>query len=90
MATRSPTNSTRSKKTSGTGAAAAAGSSEATITGASLERREIPSFSDNRETRIAEAAYWRAERRGFEPGHELDDWLQAEKDVDGGNERRDR
>jgi len=30
---------------------------------------------------IAEAAYYRAERRGFVPGHELDDWLQAEAEV---------
>lgn len=27
---------------------------------------------------IAEAAYYRAQRRGFAPGHELEDWLQAE------------
>ena len=27
---------------------------------------------------IEEAAYYRAERRGFAPGHELEDWLQAE------------
>jgi len=32
---------------------------------------------------IAEAAYFRAEHRGFEPGHELDDWLAAESDIDG-------
>jgi hypothetical protein len=31
---------------------------------------------------IADAAYQRAERRGFEPGHALDDWLAAEKEVD--------
>jgi DUF2934 family protein len=30
---------------------------------------------------IAEAAYYIAERRGFEPGHETDDWLQAEAQV---------
>jgi hypothetical protein len=47
-----------------------------------LQGREIPSFSDSREARIAEAAYWRAERRGFTPGHELDDWLDAEREVD--------
>lgn len=29
---------------------------------------------------IAVAAYFRAERRGFEPGHELDDWIQAESE----------
>lgn len=27
---------------------------------------------------IAEAAYFRAEKRGFAPGNELDDWLEAE------------
>lgn len=52
------------------------------ITGSKLEQREIPSFSASREARIAEAAYWRAERRGFAPGHELDDWLSAEKEID--------
>ena len=30
---------------------------------------------------IAVTAYGMAERRGFEPGHELEDWLQAEKQV---------
>lgn len=30
---------------------------------------------------IAEAAYFRAEKRGFEAGHELEDWLAAEQDV---------
>jgi Protein of unknown function (DUF2934) len=27
---------------------------------------------------IAEATYFKALARGFEPGHELDDWLAAE------------
>jgi hypothetical protein len=31
---------------------------------------------------IAEAAYYRAERRGFDPGHDLEDWLAAESEVD--------
>jgi hypothetical protein len=72
----------------------------AVIKDSSLERREIPSYSDTREARIAEAAYWRAERRGFAPGGELEDWLQAERELDeqqqqsdasnqeGGDERR--
>lgn len=30
---------------------------------------------------IAEAAYYRAKQRGFAPGHELDDWVQAESEV---------
>lgn len=30
---------------------------------------------------IAVAAYFKAERRGFHPGHELADWLEAEQDI---------
>lgn len=30
---------------------------------------------------IAERAYYKAEARGFEPGHELEDWLAAEAEV---------
>lgn len=30
---------------------------------------------------IREAAYYLAEKRGFAPGHELEDWLEAEKQV---------
>lgn len=32
--------------------------------------------------RIAVAAYFLAEHRGFEPGHELDDWLAAEDAIE--------
>ena len=31
---------------------------------------------------IAEAAYLRAERRGFAPGLEIEDWLEAEREID--------
>jgi hypothetical protein len=31
---------------------------------------------------VARAAYYIAEARGFEPGHELDDWLAAEERID--------
>ncbi|HVJ13377.1 MAG TPA: DUF2934 domain-containing protein [Burkholderiales bacterium] len=30
---------------------------------------------------IAEAAYYRAKKRGFAPGYEIDDWVQAEAEV---------
>lgn len=30
---------------------------------------------------ISEAAYYRAKQRGFAPGHELEDWVQAEAEV---------
>jgi len=39
------------------------------------------SASTSREQMIAEAAYFRAAQRGFAPGHELGDWLDAEEDV---------
>lgn len=62
----------------------------ATIKDSSLQRREIPSYSDSREARIAEAAYWRAERRGFAPGGEMEDWLEAEKEIDRENQASQR
>jgi len=36
---------------------------------------------DLRRTMTAEAAYYHAEHRGFEPGHELEDWLAAEAEI---------
>jgi Protein of unknown function (DUF2934) len=33
------------------------------------------------EARIAVAAYYKAERRFFAPGHDVDDWLEAEQEV---------
>jgi hypothetical protein len=36
-----------------------------------------------RRERIEREAYYSAERRGFQPGGEIDDWLQAEKRIDG-------
>lgn len=44
--------------------------------------KPVESFADERRMRIAQAAYYRAERRGFTPGHELDDWLAAEAEID--------
>ena len=56
----------------------------------SIESAEVPKATfvgeqllyKDRYERIAEAAYLRAERRGFEPGHELEDWLAAEQEVE--------
>lgn len=44
----------------------------------------LPSRGDGdaRRRDIAEVAYGLAERRGFAPGHELEDWLAAEREVD--------
>ena len=40
----------------------------------------IPSEAELMEM-ISEAAYYRAEKRGFSPGLEADDWIQAEAEV---------
>lgn len=37
---------------------------------------------EERHRMIADAAYFRAERRGFEAGYELKDWIEAEGEVD--------
>ena len=37
---------------------------------------------DQRRRLIEQAAYRRAERRGFSSGQELEDWLSAEVEVD--------
>lgn len=37
---------------------------------------------EQRAALIAEAAFFRAEKRGFAPGHEVEDWLAAESEVD--------
>ena len=42
---------------------------------------EMP--SQDRMRRIAEAAYYLAEHRGFAPGGEMEDWLAAERQVEG-------
>lgn len=47
--------------------------------GYGVERRD---FSPDEQRRlIAEAAYFRALERGFAPGCEMDDWLQAEAEI---------
>ena len=41
-----------------------------------------PSISaQERQMLVARAAYFRAEKRGFTPGGELQDWVEAETDV---------
>ncbi len=38
--------------------------------------------ADQREAMIRKAAYFRAAYRGFCPGHELEDWLSSETEID--------
>jgi len=44
--------------------------------------------SADRLKRIAEAAYRRAQSRNFAPGHDLEDWLEAEKEIDAEKKNR--
>ena len=37
---------------------------------------------DRRHAMISDAAYFLAEQRDFCPGHELEDWLTAEREID--------
>jgi hypothetical protein len=46
-----------------------------------LVAAEAKKRTADHQTRIARTAYFIAEKRGFEPGHELDDWLAAEAAV---------
>ena len=38
--------------------------------------------AEERHRRIAEAAYYRALRRGFHGGSDLEDWLESEAEID--------
>jgi Protein of unknown function (DUF2934) len=42
----------------------------------------VPIKPEVRQVMICEAAYYIAEHRGFEPGHDVDDWLAAEEQID--------
>ena len=47
------------------------------------QRHSVVTVSaERRHSMIARAAYYFSERRGFAPGHELDDWLAAESQID--------
>jgi Protein of unknown function (DUF2934). len=60
--------------------------SDASPGGAGLTPRS-PALPADQADRIASRAYELARQRGFSPGHELDDWLQAEREVEAGAPR---
>jgi len=51
-------------------------------------RKATPAAPADHETRVRIAAYLRAERRGFTPGYEIEDWLAAEAEVGGAEPAR--
>lgn len=48
----------------------------------SAEPESARSEAEERHRRISDAAYYRSQQRGFAPGGEQDDWLEAERDLD--------
>jgi hypothetical protein len=42
---------------------------------------EVADFQIVAQPEVAEIAYFKAESRGFIPGYELNDWLEAEQEL---------
>ena len=68
----------KTRNESSSKSAAAASSRQASKSG---EADPAPGGDCSRDQLIAEAAYYRAERRGFEPGNEMSDWFEAESEI---------
>ena len=47
----------------------------------SLELDSSELEGDDKQNRIAVLAYYKAEARCYEPGHEMQDWLDAEAEI---------
>ncbi len=45
--------------------------------------KAVEKLREDRQQMIATAAYYLAERRGFNGGDEIQDWLEAESELDG-------
>jgi len=45
------------------------------------EKADIPPTTAELREMVAVAAYFRSLGRGFQPGHELEDWLAAENEI---------
>ena len=60
---------------------ALAGVAEAGIDSPAPATKETTLDSGERRQMVAEAAYYRAAQRGFAPGSEVEDWLEAEAQI---------
>ena len=54
---------------------------EAPNPGVIAENKKMLPGVERLQRRIAEVAYFKAEKRGFTAGHEAEDWLEAESEV---------
>ena len=61
---------------------AAATAPPSRIPQAKPDKASVPVTPEVRQVMICQAAYYIAEHRGFEPGHDVDDWLAAEEQID--------
>ena len=46
-----------------------------------VDHSGAPDLINEFQEMVAANAYFRAEKRGFEPGHEMDDWLEAKREI---------
>lgn len=51
-----------------------------------IDAQDVDVQDEDLHSTIATAAYFRAQKRGFEHGQEIDDWLAAEAEVKGKRE----
>jgi len=51
------------------------------MSGTVVQEKWVRSPAEEREWVTANAAYYLAEKRGFEPGQELEDWFRAEEQI---------
>lgn len=71
-----PASAGRSKKVS-------AGASPGALEAKAISLKSLANVSaEERQHMIHEAAYYRAEKRQFAPGHEVEDWAEAEREID--------
>lgn len=63
------------------------GRSDASASGPGFTPRDNAALTPEQHSRIAARAYELAKRRGFAPGGEFDDWLQAEREIEAGPAR---
>jgi Protein of unknown function (DUF2934) len=47
----------------------------------------VESCGDDKFSRTALCAYYKAQRRNFAPGHEIEDWLDAEAEIEEEDDR---
>lgn len=81
MPTRKAATPVQSGKTSGKAPVAKAAAAKPRMPRARAKRSGALA-PEERQRFIAEAAYFKAERRGFAKGGDVDDWIEAEAEID--------